>query len=124
MEVPPAIGGGYLVISTNTTNAMADKPYPGTPKGFGITVSNLGAEAAPFIHFDGVAAFGMHQGLVQIELAANVLTPDGKGGVKNEVVVTAHLRCSPIAARNLQQELGNALLIAMPTASTAEGRTN
>jgi hypothetical protein len=103
---------------------MTDKPNPKTPKGFGITVSNLGAESAPFIYFDGVATFGMHQGLVQIELAANVLNLDGKGGVKNEVVLTAHLRCSPDAARNLQKELGNALLIAMPTASTAGGKTN
>jgi hypothetical protein len=103
---------------------MTDRPNPGTPKGFGITVSNLGAEAAPFIYFDGVATFGMHQGLVQVELAANVLNLDGKGGVRNEVVVTAHLRCSPDAARNLQQELGNALLIAMPVAPTPEGKGN
>jgi hypothetical protein len=103
---------------------MTDKSNPATPKGFGITVSNLGAESAPFIYFDGVAAFGMHQGLVQIELAANVLNLNGNGGVKNDVVFTAHLRCSPDAARNLQTEIGNALLIAMPTAPTPEGKTN
>jgi hypothetical protein len=103
---------------------MTDKPNPKTPKGFGVTVSNLGVESAPFIYFDGVATFGMHQGLVQIELAANVLNLNGKGGVKNEVVVTAHPRCSADAARNLQQELGNALSIAMPAAPTPEGKAN
>lgn len=103
---------------------MSDKSNLATPKGFGITVSNLGAESAPFIYFDGVMTFGIHQGVVQIELAANVLNLDGKGGVRNEVVVTAHLRCSLDAARNLQQELGNALLIAMPAAPAAEGKTN
>ena len=59
---------------------VADKPKPGTPKSFGITARNSGRENAPFVYFDGVMTFGMHQGLVQIELAANVLNLDGKGG--------------------------------------------
>jgi hypothetical protein len=103
---------------------MADKPDPKTSKTLGITARNLGVENAPFVYFDGVMTFGMHQGLVQIELAANVLNLDGKGGVKNEVVVTAHLRCSPDAAQNLQRELGNALLIGMPASLTPEGKAN
>lgn len=99
---------------------MADKPKP--KKKVDITVRNLGRENAPFVYFDGVLSFGMHQGVVQLELAANVL--DVCGELKNEVVVTAHLRCSPSAARNLQQELGNALLIGMPAAPSTEGKTN
>ena len=87
-------------------------------------VRNLGAEDAPFVYFDAVLAFGMYGGIVQIELAAKVLDVNGKGDLKNEVVVTARMRCSPAAARNLQHELGNALLIAIPAAPTAEGKTN
>jgi hypothetical protein len=103
---------------------MTDKPDPRASKASGVKVSNLGAEAAPFVYFDGAATFGMHQGVVQIELAANILNLDGKGGVRNDVVVTAHLRCSPDAARNLQKEIGNALLIGMPVESRPEGKSN
>jgi|SRR5271154_4758028 len=99
---------------------MADNPKEKTVS---IGVRNLGAEDAPFVYFDGVLAFGMHQGVVQIELASNVLNVSGKDDLKNEVIVTAHLRCSPDAARNLQREIGNALLIGMPAAPN-QGKTN
>jgi hypothetical protein len=89
-----------------------------------VTVRNLGTEDAPFVYFDGVLAFGIHQGVIQIELAANVLNVSGKDDLKNEVIVTAHLRCSLDAAQNLQREIGNALLIGMPAAPTLEGKTN
>lgn len=87
-------------------------------------VRNLGAEDAPFVYFDAVLAFGMYGGVVQIELAAKVLDVNGKGDLKNEVVVTARLRCSPDAARNLQHELGNALLINRKAAPMPEGKAN
>jgi hypothetical protein len=83
-------------------------------------ITPLGTENAPFIYFDGSTAFGTNFGAVQIELAANVLTPDGKGGVKTEVVMTAHLRCSPNAAADLRQAIDKMLLLGAKT----EGQAN
>jgi hypothetical protein len=35
----------------------------------------LGTETAPLIYFDGVTAFGVSMGTIQIELAANAILP-------------------------------------------------
>jgi hypothetical protein len=61
----------------------------------GVRIAPGSSESAPFIYFDGVPTFGIRNGAIQIELAANTILPDGKG-VKIEVVMTAHLRCSPL----------------------------
>jgi hypothetical protein len=50
--------------------------------------------------------------VIQLELAAKIVVPDGKGGATTEVVVTAHVRCSPDAATALRQAIDHALLIA------------
>jgi hypothetical protein len=74
----------------------------------GVRIAPGSSESAPFIYFDGVPTFGIRNGAIQIELAAN--TPDGKG-VKIEVVMTAHLRCSPAAASSLRETIDKALAL-------------
>jgi hypothetical protein len=84
-------------------------PPGGSPR-VGITALTL--DQVPFVYFDGVVAHGVNHGMIQLELAAKVVVPDGKGGVTTEVVVTAHVRCSPDAAANLKEAIDHALLIA------------
>jgi hypothetical protein len=83
----------------------------------GVTVSAI--EQAPFVYFDGVSCFGQHGGTIQIELAAHVLTPEG-GGVKIQVAQTAHVRCSPAAARALRDVLDKALAMVQKGQSGAQ----
>jgi len=68
------------------------------------------SELAPFVYFDGVATFGIHNGAIQIELAANTILPEGKG-VKIDVMITAHLRCSPVAVIGLRDTIDKALAL-------------
>ena len=77
----------------------------------GIKIAPGSSEQAPFIYFDGVVTFGVNGGTIHIELAANTLMPDG-GAVRTDVVITAHLRCSPGAAASLRDSIDKAL--AMP----------
>jgi hypothetical protein len=78
------------------------------------------AEQAPFIYFDGVASYGVSSGAIQIELAADVIIP-GELDAKTDVVMTAHLRCTPAAAISLQQALNKILeVLNMPTAVVSE----
>jgi hypothetical protein len=75
-----------------------------------VTITSSSSENAPFIYFDGVSCMGVNNGVIQIELAANILMPPTTGaGVKVEVVQTAHLRCSPIAAADLRASIDKAL---------------
>ena len=76
----------------------------------GVTIAPGSSESAPFIYFDGVPTFGIRNGAIQIELAANTILPDGKG-VKIDVVMTAHLRCSPTAASSLRKTIDKALAL-------------
>jgi hypothetical protein len=83
---------------------------PSGPTRVGVTA--LASEHAPFVYFDGVVTHGVNHGVIQLELAAKIVVPDGKGGATTEVVVTAHVRCSPDAATVLKQAIDHALLIA------------
>jgi hypothetical protein len=83
------------------------------------TVVIAGNESAPFLYFDGVSAFGMQNGAIQIELAARTIVPIPDGGTRNEFVATAHLRCSPAAATALKEALDGAL--AMFAQATQQG---
>ena len=76
----------------------------------GVIIAPGSSESAPFIYFDGVPTFGIRNGAIQIELAANTILPDGKG-VKIDVVMTAHLRCSPAAASSLRKTIDKALAL-------------
>lgn len=73
-----------------------------------LQITPQNSEQAPFIHFDGVAAFGSSGGTVQLELAANALAPVG-GSVRVDLVMVAHLRCNPVAAMRLRDAIDKAL---------------
>jgi hypothetical protein len=72
-------------------------------------VSATSAAQAPFIYFDGVSCFGQANGAIQIELAAHVLTPDGSGGVKIDLVQTGHVRCNVAAMLCLRDAIDKVL---------------
>ena len=74
----------------------------------GVRIAPGSSESAPFIYFDGVSCMGTHNGAIQIELAANSLMPEGTG-VRVDVLVTAHLRCGPVAAAALREAIDKAL---------------
>lgn len=74
----------------------------------GIKIAPGSSEGAPFIYFDGVGAMGTNHGAIQIELGANVLTPEG-AALRTDVVITAHLRCSPNAAADLRNAIDKVL---------------
>jgi hypothetical protein len=77
---------------------MADEP---SPKGPDIKIAPGSSELAPFIYCDGVATFGANNGVIQLELASNTIVPDGTG-TRTDVLITAHLRCSPGAAAGIE----------------------
>jgi hypothetical protein len=79
-------------------------------------INPASSAAAPFIYSDGVATFGVQGGVLQIELAANTIVPDG-AGTKSEFLVVAHLRCAPEAARAIRDAIDRAL--EMPGGETA-----
>jgi hypothetical protein len=96
---------------------MSDEPK--SPVGIKIAPSS--SELAPFVYFDGVATMGTNHGLIQIELAANVMMPDSPGGVRTDVLITAHLRCSPSAAADLRQAIDKALgMLQLPAGTPPE----
>jgi hypothetical protein len=80
VPLPTATGA----IMADSSDSVVETP--------GVTIAPGSSESAPFIYFDGVPTFGIRNGAIQIELAANTILPDGKG-VKIDVVMTAHLRC-------------------------------
>jgi hypothetical protein len=85
---------------------MADSPEPATTKSGHAVVGNA---TAPFIYCDGVGTYGVHGGVIQVELAAATVLPIGDGGTRTEFVVTAHLRCSASAALNIKDAIEKAL---------------
>jgi len=79
-------------------------------------VAASGSDTAPIVYYDGVLAWGLLNGVVQVELAANHLMPVSLGenaDVKTRTVVTAHLRCNLVAAQNLRDVLDAAIRRAM-----------
>src|SRR2546423_2712887 len=88
---------------------MADNTNP-IPEGPGIRIAPGTSEVAPFVFFDGVPTFGIHNGAIQIELGANTILPEGKG-IKVDVAITAHLRCCPAAATALRQTIDKILAL-------------
>ena len=84
---------------------MADKT---SPKGPGIKVAPGSSELAPFIYCDGVATYGLNNEIIQLELASNTIMPEGTG-TRTDVLITAHLRCSPSAAIGLRDAITRAL---------------
>ena len=81
---------------------MTDSSSP-TPK---VTVTR--DPGARFIHFDGVAAHGVMNGAVEIELASRILIPANDRTIV-EFVINGHIRCSPSAARALRSAIDDCL---------------
>jgi hypothetical protein len=67
-----------------------------------------GNTSAPFVYFDQAAVYGVQAGVIQAELVAGTILPEGTG-TKPEVIVTCHLRCSVEAAKSLIGALTSAL---------------
>lgn len=92
-------------------------------------------DTAPFVYFDAAPAYGVIGGAIEVELTARALIPDfsgGSGPLTQEILATAHLRCSPTAAALLLDLLSRALELvkqlraqaAEPTAGAAGSRLN
>jgi hypothetical protein len=64
---------------------------------------------APYAYFDRVAAHGVMNGSIQIELASRILIPRPDGGVEIKFATSGRLRCSPAAAVALRDAI-NAVL--------------
>jgi hypothetical protein len=74
------------------------------------TLTVAGNATAPFIYCDAVAAMGINNGAIELELCSRTMIPLADGvAVRNEVVITAHLRCSSTAAMNLRGAIDKAL---------------
>jgi hypothetical protein len=80
------------------------------PKGPGTKIAPGSSELAPFIYCDGVVAFGAASGIIQLELASNTIVPEGSG-TRTDVLITAHLRCSPAAAAKIRDAITSLLEI-------------
>ncbi len=99
---------------------------PEKPSLHGSTVGliALGAETAPFIYCDGVMTCGAKNGMIQIELAADILTLGPEAVVRNDVIITGHLRCSPRAAVLLRNSIDKALqMLADSSSQSASAAT-
>ncbi len=62
-----------------------------------------------FIYFDAARAFGLVNGVVNVEIVGNVLRGSGAKELDIEVVEIAQLRCSVLAAKSLIQALQMAI---------------
>jgi hypothetical protein len=99
---------------------MSNDPQTG-----GIKIAAGSSEQAPFIYCDGVVTYGVNNGAIQLELGANTIMPEGLG-TRTDVLVTAHLRCSPAAAMGLRDAIDKALaMLQLPIDTTSQsGKPN
>lgn len=63
----------------------------------------------PFVYFDIVPTFGTLAGVIQVELAARIIHAAPDGQTTTSFVGAGHLRCSPVAARQLLDALQRSL---------------
>jgi hypothetical protein len=77
---------------------------------------------APFIYFDTAATYGTNNGAIEIELTARTIIPVVEtNSVRNEALITAHIRCSPNAAMSLKFAIEKALeMLANPAQPQAQ----
>jgi hypothetical protein len=80
-------------------------PSLGTKSGAVYTESST----APFVYFDGVSCHGAMHGVIEIELAARIMSPTTDGKVQTGFVPAARLRCSAAAAESLRLSIVEAL---------------
>ena len=99
-------------------------PCDAGPVTMPVKINPASSQAAPFVFAEGVATFGVHGGIIQIELAASTIVPDGDG-TKEEFLIVGHLSCAPEAARHIRDVIDKALempsveagMMPMPAAS-------
>jgi hypothetical protein len=75
---------------------------------------------APIVYFEGAPSFGINNGIVNVTLAIVRNLPDGQGGVAQDVIAVAYLRCNMPAAIELRKVLDDAILLGAKT----EGKAN
>jgi hypothetical protein len=85
---------------------MNDKSE-GTPKLLRIEFEHN--PGAPTLFFDGCNAFGVFNGVVEVELAGRALVPQAGGDIIAKVSTIARLRCSATAAVQLRNALDRAI---------------
>jgi hypothetical protein len=74
----------------------------------------------PIVYFDIVAAHGVMNGAVQIELSTRTLIATPDGGVKIKFISSGRIRCSPAAAGQLRNSIDLALkMLEQPQESPA-----
>ena len=100
---------------------MADNPSPTSPVPGAIKIAPGSSELAPLIYFDAAPTYGVNNGAIQVELAASTVLPDGSGGVRIDVLITANLRCRPPAAISLREAIDKALEMAQQGAQPSRG---
>jgi hypothetical protein len=67
---------------------------------------------APIIFFDGVVCHGSSHGIIEIELAARIMSPRSDGGVQVQFVPAGRLRCSLAAAAALRNAIDGSIKMA------------
>ena len=91
---------GLDQMSINPRNTQSNKSQPPPLKN---------AAAAPFVYFDLVPAFGVVNGVVELELAAQMVVPTADGNAHAETVCTVHLRGSFAAMESLSGAIDKSL---------------
>jgi hypothetical protein len=66
-------------------------------------------DTAPFVYFDGVATYGVVNGVIHFELVSRVLSPTAGTHVTTEFVSTGRLRCGPAALTHLRDSIDKVL---------------
>jgi hypothetical protein len=79
-----------------------------------------GMPHAPIVFFDEAPVSSNYNGIIGITLCTNITSPDGTGGLTNDMAAVAFLRCNIQAARALRNALDRALLLGAKT----EGQAN
>jgi len=98
---------------------MVDTPAkPEVPKETALLVKDL--PHAPIVYFEGAPSSGINSGIVNVTLAVVRNLPDGQGGVAQDVIAVAYLRCNMPAAIELRKALDDAILLGVKT----EGKAN
>ena len=85
---------------------MADQENPKPPPA--ILYEDTGG-LAPLVYFDIVAAFGVMNGGIEVELATRILVPKTDGATEVKFLSSGRLRCSTNAATQLRNTLDAAL---------------
>ena len=99
---------------------MSIKGKPGAPAPAPVLKNAAGA---PVIYFDGVPAYGVFAGNVEMELSCRVLIPSRDGvSVLSDMTCVAHLRCSAAAAAQLHETIGKILAPAKVDEGTAAAK--